>query len=74
METIPKSVERYYQLLLSREGTAKFLSNELVEKRLQSALVTWLELSLSSKTNKELMDLETRNIQIGKVHAASMSV
>jgi diguanylate cyclase len=69
METIPGSVERYYQLLLSREETAKFLSNELVEKRLQSALATWLEFSLTSKTHEELTDLNTRNVQIGKVHA-----
>lgn len=68
-ELIPDSVEQYYQLLLSKEETAKFLTNELVEQRLQSALAEWLGSVLSPKQENELDALLERQYEIGKVHA-----
>lgn len=66
---IPQSVKQYYQLLLSLEETARFLSNELVEDHLQNALAEWMELVLSPKQPDEIPALDQRHQTIGQVHA-----
>lgn len=66
---IPVLVNRYYELLMSREETAKFLTNELVENRLQTALGEWLSFMLSPKTEDEIDQAVQRLKQIGQVHA-----
>lgn len=66
---IPHSVKQYYQLLLSLEETARFLSNELVEDHLQNALAEWMQLVLSPKQADEIAELDQRHQTIGQVHA-----
>ncbi len=66
---IPFSVEKYYELLLSNQETAKFLTNDLVENRLRSALATWLNSVLTAKKADELAPLLEQQRHIGQVHA-----
>jgi len=66
---IPASVECYYVLLLEQKETAKFLTNDLVQTRLQSSLSEWMQQVLSPKDHEELAELLKRHHQIGEVHA-----
>lgn len=66
---IPGAVKAYYNLLMSTEETAKYLTTEVVEKKLQSALSEWLESVLSPHSEDEFDALIERQKQIGSVHA-----
>jgi len=66
---IPQSVHQYYTLLLSLDETAHFLSSELVEDRLQSALSDWIHLVLAPKNLDDITALDLRHKSIGQVHA-----
>lgn len=66
---IPASVKCYYELLLEQKETAKFLTNDLVQTRLQSSLSEWMQQVLSPKTPEELITLQQRHHQIGEVHS-----
>lgn len=66
---IPQSVHQYYTLLLSLDETAHFLSSELVEDRLQSALSDWIHLVLAPKNFDDITALDYRHKSIGQVHA-----
>lgn len=69
LSLIPNSVTHYYNLLLSTEETSRYLTNEIVEQHLQSALAEWMTLVLTPKTVEEQKALQARHNQIGEVHA-----
>jgi len=66
---IPESVNKFYELLMSNPKTSVFLTNDLVENQLQSALSMWLKSVLSSKQPEELDSIYNQQQHIGQVHA-----
>jgi len=62
-------VNTFYTELMSDETTARFLDNELVEKRLTTELKKWLLQTLAPKTAEEIVESVRFQQRIGEVHA-----
>ncbi len=62
-------VNTFYSELMSDETTARFLDNELVEKRLTTELKKWLLQTLSPKSDSEIIESVRFQQRIGEVHA-----
>lgn len=62
-------VNRFYEELMGDDATARFLTNEVVEKRLKSSLVKWLNQTLSPKVGEEVLDSLRTHQKVGEVHA-----
>lgn len=66
---IPAYVDTFYEVLLSEPASAKFLNNELVEKRLKTSMTEWLKETISPKEEEYISDSIRYHQRVGEVHA-----
>lgn len=66
---IPAYVDKFYEVLLSEPASAKFLDNELVEKRLKTSMTEWLKETISPKQEEYISDSIRYHQRVGEVHA-----
>ncbi|WP_188692184.1 GGDEF domain-containing protein [Bowmanella pacifica] len=66
---LTRYVDKFYDVLLSDPGSAKFLSNELVEQRLKTSMTKWLRETTKPKTKEYVVDSMRYHQSVGEVHA-----